>query len=217
MRSDINHPGRTPSGAEIAVAQRLGLEYLECGSPEIEALFDYAMREGEEGGSRSTEGNATVANEQNQRTVYVVEVAAYVHSGGDEAREHSRHTDPAEAERVAAKLREPGTIHRFVNVTPRTYAVPAVPPRVYEAVKLLGEFTRGTFNLWAISGQSNAKLRQRIMAALSGRAKVPQSEAGVNALQAAFYAVARPEGSCEARREPAFREWAYAVLLAPAA
>ena len=55
------------------------------------------------------------------------------------------------------------------------------------AIQILGEATRGYYSAADLTGPSNAAARARIMAALLGREKVPQSASGVNAMVAELY------------------------------
>lgn len=87
-------------------------------------------------------------------------------------------------------------------------------PNQLEALRLLGAYTAGRFDIWMLAGSSKASCRAHIMTALEGK-KMPQSKSGVNAITAAFYAFAMPEGSCPAIREDNFRDWA--ISLYPAA
>lgn len=84
-----------------------------------------------------------------------------------------------------------------------------------EALKLLQTYTAGRFDVWNLFGPAKASCRAHIMSALAGK-RIPQSQSGVNALRAAFYEIAKPEGSCPAVREVAFTAWARAQLQAAA-
>lgn len=74
------------------------------------------------------------------------------------------------------------------------------------AVRLLGEYTRGSFDCWDLMGPAAAPLRARILSTLTGR-KVAKSRARVKDMQAAFYAAAQPKGDCIAARSKAFADW----------
>ena len=76
-----------------------------------------------------------------------------------------------------------------------------------EALRLLGAYTAGRYDFWMLAGNSKASVRAHIMSALAGQ-RVPQSKAGVNAMQAAFYDIAKPVGTCPANRENSFVAWA---------
>jgi hypothetical protein len=80
-------------------------------------------------------------------------------------------------------------------------------PDVRAAVRLLGVYTAGRFDIWVLAGPARASCRAHVASVLAGH-KVPQSKAGVNALRDAFYLHAQPAGDCMAAREDAFRNWA---------
>lgn len=80
-----------------------------------------------------------------------------------------------------------------------------------EAVRLLGAYTAGTYDLWSLAGPAKASCRAHIMSALQGR-KVPQKESGVTMLRSAFYAVFQPPAGTLAAQETAFAEWCGRVL-----
>ena len=73
-----------------------------------------------------------------------------------------------------------------------------------QAIDLLGEYTDGRYNVWALTGPANAAFRVRLMCLLTGREKMPKSAAGVNALREAFYAEVKPQGNCPVVRERVF-------------
>lgn len=75
-----------------------------------------------------------------------------------------------------------------------------------EAVRLLGVYTAGRFDVWVLAGNAKAGCRAHIMSALLGR-RVPQSKSGVNAMREAFYNLANPAGDCPAAREKSFIAW----------
>ena len=76
-----------------------------------------------------------------------------------------------------------------------------------KALYLFGMYTRQSFVAWDLAGPSNAKIRATILSLLQG-AKVPQSKAGISALQAAFYSLAQTHGECSAERQENFTAWA---------
>lgn len=71
------------------------------------------------------------------------------------------------------------------------------------AVKLLGAYTAGQFTLWSLAGPRRASCRAHVMGALHGK-KMPQSQSGVTAIRAEFYARLPVSGDCEALREDSF-------------
>lgn len=75
-----------------------------------------------------------------------------------------------------------------------------------EGIRLLGAYTAGRFDIWALAGSYKAGCRAHVMSGLMGR-RVPQSKAGVTALQSAFYAQIKPAGDCSAARDDAFVEF----------
>jgi len=78
----------------------------------------------------------------------------------------------------------------------------AAAGRVVQAVSLLGELS-GSFDIWSIAGQRNAKIRARLHGVLAGEKKT-QAQSGVNALQKAFYEALGAEGNCLARKQEDF-------------
>ena len=79
-----------------------------------------------------------------------------------------------------------------------------------EALRLLGAYTGGRFDIWLLAGGSfNAQSRAIIMSALAG-VRVPQSRAGVNAMWRAFIEMAGTGGGCLAEQHDNFVEWAKA-------
>jgi len=85
-----------------------------------------------------------------------------------------------------------------------------------EALRLLGVYTSNIFDFWRLAGPNNAKMRTAVMSALLGR-KVPQKDAGVNAMRDAFYGFARPAGATLSAQCESFREWARATVVAAGA
>jgi hypothetical protein len=80
------------------------------------------------------------------------------------------------------------------------------------AVKMLGDYTNGRFDVWGLAGPDRAGLRTQVMAALLGLPKVPKAKAGVNVIIAEFYARMKPEGGCPSHREDAFVEMCRAAI-----
>lgn len=72
-----------------------------------------------------------------------------------------------------------------------------------EAIRLLGAYTGGRFDIWLLAGGSKASCRAHVMSVLTGQ-RVPQSKAGVNAIRSAFYARLGVTGEYEAQREQNF-------------
>ncbi len=75
-----------------------------------------------------------------------------------------------------------------------------------EAVKILGTYTAGRYDIWALAGNAKASCRAHVMSVLLGR-KCVQRESGINALRSEFYRqmqIGGP-GTCEAERETTFR------------
>jgi hypothetical protein len=83
-------------------------------------------------------------------------------------------------------------------------------PNLREALRLLGVYTAGRYDIYALAGSARAGCRAHIMSELVG-AKTPQSKAGVTALRSAFYVACQVTGECEAHRERTFvniaRDW----------
>jgi len=74
------------------------------------------------------------------------------------------------------------------------------------AIRLLGEYTSGRFDVDNLYGDHNAQRRQHLMQVLTCT-KVPRAKAGVNALEKAFMALAKPPANCLALQRDFFREW----------
>lgn len=72
-----------------------------------------------------------------------------------------------------------------------------------EAIRLLGAYTAGRFDIWILAGSARASCRAHVLSALTGK-KVPQRMAGVTALRSAFYTALEIAGECEAHREENF-------------
>jgi hypothetical protein len=75
-----------------------------------------------------------------------------------------------------------------------------------EAIRLLGTYTAGRFDIWMLSGSAKASCRAHVLSVLLG-VKTPQSKSGVNALREAFYQAGNIEGDCLAAREENFLLW----------
>ncbi len=85
-----------------------------------------------------------------------------------------------------------------------------------EGLRLLGVYTAGRFDIWMLAGNAKASCRAHVMSVLTGE-RTPQSKAGVNAMVAAFHALAgvAGKGSCAAIREDMFVAWAKEACPAP--
>ena len=80
-----------------------------------------------------------------------------------------------------------------------------------EALRLLYIYLGGRGGyFWALAGRPKASCRAHILSALHGR-RVPQSKAGVNALERDLFEAAGIQGSCPAVREENFWAWAEKV------
>lgn len=91
-----------------------------------------------------------------------------------------------------------------------------MPESVREAIRLLGVYTAGRYDLWALAGQGKASCRAHVMSALCGQ-KMTQAKSGVTALRSAFYAAIGIAGECEAARESNFRQFCrHAMAPCPA-
>jgi hypothetical protein len=86
--------------------------------------------------------------------------------------------------------------------------------KLAEALRLVGVYSGGRFDLWALAGPAKASCRAHVMSAFTG-AKVPQSKAGVFAIQAALFGALNPPGDCQATRDENFRAMARAYLAEP--
>lgn len=75
---------------------------------------------------------------------------------------------------------------------------------VQEAIRVLGTYTAGRFDIWMLSGSSKASCRAHVMSILQGK-RVPQSQSGVTAIRSAFYTALGITGECEAHRQEIFQ------------
>lgn len=72
------------------------------------------------------------------------------------------------------------------------------------ALRLLGECTRQRpFDIWCLSGDYNAGMRQQILQTFYGT-KWSRAKSGIGAIRAAFYEALAITGQCEAEREENF-------------
>lgn len=85
-------------------------------------------------------------------------------------------------------------------------------PNIHEAVRLLGAYSAGRFEIWALAGPAKASCRAHVMSELAGH-RVPQKNAGVSALEKAFYEIAEIEERGYAG-EDALKAWCEQVLAA---
>ena len=83
--------------------------------------------------------------------------------------------------------------------------------QLLKAIRLLGHYTSNRFDLWDLAGGQNAARRAQIMTELSG-SKVPQSKAGVTAIESAFFTACGIIGKCGAERDENFRNYCRAAL-----
>lgn len=89
-------------------------------------------------------------------------------------------------------------------------------PNQSEALRLLGSYTAGRYDFWALAGNCRATSRAHIMSVLEGK-RVPQSKAGVNAMRAAFHAFIVPAGDCIALQDDSFVDMARRINASMAA
>ena len=75
-----------------------------------------------------------------------------------------------------------------------------------QAIRTLGAYTAGRFDIWLLAGPAKASCRAHVMSDLLG-VRTPQSKSGVFAIRAEFYRQAGIAGGCEAQREESFREF----------
>lgn len=78
-----------------------------------------------------------------------------------------------------------------------------------EALRMLSDLTRGTYNVYALAGPHGMASRQKILGLITGE-KPTRSQSGVNAVRDSFYALAGIDTSCMTLRsaELAFVDWA---------
>jgi len=79
----------------------------------------------------------------------------------------------------------------------------ALVRRVVDAVILLDNLTTGSFDIWCLAGQYNAKTRARLHSELAGEKKT-QAQSGVNSLIGVFHEALGVEGRCMADRQKDF-------------
>ena len=80
---------------------------------------------------------------------------------------------------------------------------PLQSPSRLAALLLLSQYTNGRCCVWEMAGGRYAAARARIMSALAGR-RIPQTQSGVTALQAALFASVGAVGDCLAAKENDF-------------
>jgi len=73
-----------------------------------------------------------------------------------------------------------------------------------EAIRVLGIYTAGRFDIWMLAGSSKASCRAHVMSVLQGK-RVPQSQSGITAIRSAFYEALSITGECEAHRQESFQ------------
>lgn len=71
-------------------------------------------------------------------------------------------------------------------------------------MRLLGVYSGGRYDLWALAGSVRGGCRAHVMSELVGR-RVPIAKAGITALREAFYTACGVVGQCEAEREERFQ------------
>lgn len=74
------------------------------------------------------------------------------------------------------------------------------------AIKLLGIYTGGKFDVWLLAGSAKASCRAHVMSVLHGT-KIPQSKSGITAIREALYTQAKINGDYPAAREEAFLQF----------
>lgn len=75
-----------------------------------------------------------------------------------------------------------------------------------EAIRILGIYTAGRYDIWSLSGPAKASCRAHVLSTLLDRT-VPKSKAGVNAIRDAFWTACSITGECPAHREENFRSF----------
>ena len=73
------------------------------------------------------------------------------------------------------------------------------------AIRLLGIYSAGRFDIWALAGNTKASCRAHVMSELLGQ-KTPQAKSGVNAIRREFYSQLGiwRDGVCLAEMESEF-------------
>jgi len=87
-----------------------------------------------------------------------------------------------------------------------------VKPETIGAIRRLGAFTRGRFDIWMLAGSHLAASRAIILSDLLGK-RMPQSKAGVTVLREAFYSELEIAGDCLAHKEENFINACRVILL----
>lgn len=86
----------------------------------------------------------------------------------------------------------------------------------FEAVKMLRDATRGSFDIFALSG-AQGEIRAAILSKLSGGKRISQRQAGVTSLRTAFYDAFGIFAGCLAERDETFRNVCKQLLAAEVA
>lgn len=76
-------------------------------------------------------------------------------------------------------------------------------PNLPEAIRMLGFFTNGRYDVWMLAGSHNGANRAIVLSHLTG-IRQPQSKAGVAALREALYSALNVTGNCLAAKEDDF-------------
>lgn len=102
-----------------------------------------------------------------------------------------------------------------VTLDEKTVAViDQIRTNLHEAVRLLGTYTAGRFDIWMLAGNAKRTCRQHVMTVLiNGKdgKKIPQKDCGVTMIRTKFYDLVQPQGDCLAARETYFIQWCRSV------
>ena len=74
-----------------------------------------------------------------------------------------------------------------------------------QAIKVLGTYSAGRYDVWSLAGSARASCRAHVMSTLLG-VKTPRSKSGVNAIRQEFYdrLGITGTGGCPSEREDSF-------------
>lgn len=83
-----------------------------------------------------------------------------------------------------------------------------------KAIRTLGIYTAGRFDIWGLAGSSRASCRAHVMADLLGLPRIAQSKAGVYALLSEFQNRCGIESTCSADWHEKFAALCRATITA---
>lgn len=75
-----------------------------------------------------------------------------------------------------------------------------------EAIRVLGIYTAGTYDIWSLAGRAKASCRAHVLSTLLGKS-ISQSKARVNVVVDTFYAQCQIGGGSPSERESNFVQY----------